>query len=157
MRVFVSGSTGFIGSAVVHELIAAGHHVLGLARSDKTAAALAAAGAEVHRGALEDLDSLRRGAAAADGVIHLACNNDFVDYAAAAAADLRSVETLGAALVGTGKPLVIASGTLMVSSLGRVATEADDLVQSERAVPAEAVSGERYNPQGMSSLDSERK
>ncbi len=125
MRVFVTGATGFIGSAVVRELIGAGHQVVGLARSDRSAATLAATGAEVHRGSLDELDSLRRGAAAADGVIHLAFNHDFVDHAGAAATDLRAVQAIGGALVGSDKPFVIASGTLTVSSLGRVATEED--------------------------------
>jgi nucleoside-diphosphate-sugar epimerase len=125
VRVFVTGATGFIGSAVVPELLEAGHEVVGLARSDEAAAALTAAGAEVHRGALDDLDSLHGGAAAADGVIHLAYNHDFSDFAANAKLDLRAVETLGAALEGTGKPLVVTSGTLMLTMIapGRLGTE----------------------------------
>uniref|UniRef100_UPI0004C959BD SDR family oxidoreductase n=1 Tax=Streptomyces rimosus TaxID=1927 RepID=UPI0004C959BD len=130
MRVFVTGATGFIGTAVVRELLGAGHTVLGLARSDKAAAALTAAGAEAHRGALDDPGSLRNGAAAADGVIHLAYHHDFSDQAAfhhAAELDRSAVEALGAALEGTDKPLVITSGTLMLASLapGRTATEED--------------------------------
>jgi len=106
MRVFVTGATGFIGSAVVRELIGAGHTVVGLTRSDTGAAALKEAGAEVHRGALDDLDSLHRGAAEASGVIHLAFQHGHPDFAAALTTDLRAVETMGAALEGTGKPFV---------------------------------------------------
>lgn len=107
MRVFVTGATGFIGSAVVSELIGAGHTVVGLTRSDKGAEALSEAGAEVHRGTLDDLDSLREASAASDGVIHLAFGHELADFAAALAADLRAVETMGAALEGTDKPFVI--------------------------------------------------
>lgn len=127
MRVFVTGATGHIGSVVVQELIDEGHKVVGLARSDTSAGALAAAGAEVHRGALDDLDSLHEAAVEADGVIHLAFDNDFSDYVAAGAADLRAVETIGAALEGSGKPFVITSGTLLLAlaAPGRVGTEDD--------------------------------
>src|ERR1700676_111270 len=107
MRVFVTGATGFIGSAVVGELIGAGHTVVGLTRSDKGAEALKEAGAEVHRGTLDDLDSLHSGAAEASGVIHLAFQHGNPDFAAALTTDLRAVETMGAALEGTGKPFVI--------------------------------------------------
>ncbi|MGH2514674.1 MAG: SDR family oxidoreductase [Ktedonobacterales bacterium] len=109
MRVFVTGATGYIGSAVVRELLDAGHTVVGLTRSDTGAAALKEAGAEVHRGALDDLDSLHSAAAAADGVIHLAFRHDLQvsDFAGALTSDLRAVETLGAALEGSGKPFVI--------------------------------------------------
>lgn len=127
MRVFVTGAAGWIGSAVVSELIGAGHEVVGLARSDANAAALTAAGAQVHRGDLEDLDSLRAGAAASDGVIHLAFRHDLAfsgDFPGAVEADRRAIEAFGETLAGTGRPLVIAAGLLGLVS-GRLATERD--------------------------------
>ncbi len=142
MRVFVTGASGWIGSAVTSELIGAGHEVVGLARSDASADALAAAGAEVQRGTLDDLDVLRSAAAASDGVIHLAFKHESAfsgDFQGAADADRRAVETFGEALAGSDKPLVIASGTLGIAP-GRVATERDG------HGPASAVAGMPAGP-----------
>ena len=124
MRVFVTGATGFIGSAVVAELTKAGHQVLGLARSDAAAAWLKRAGAEAHRGSLDHPDSLAKGAAGADGVIHLAYNHDFSQIPAAADTDRRAIEAIGTALSGSGRPFVVACG-MMFSAPGRPGTEED--------------------------------
>ena len=124
MRVFLTGATGFIGSAIVKELTEAGHQVLGFARSDASAASLKAAGVEVHRGALEDLDSLKRGAQACDGVIHTAFIHDFSQFMVNVETDRRAVEAMVSALQDSGKPLVITSGSMMVAH-GRPATEQD--------------------------------
>lgn len=141
MRVFITGASGFIGSAIVEELIAAGNQVLGLARSDAAAKSLVNAGARVHRGDLEDLKSLRSGAAASDAVIHCAFNHDFSKYAANCEADRNAIEALGSELVGTDRPFVVTAGIAVVPKPGSVATEDDATVPSSafpRAASEEA-------------------
>jgi nucleoside-diphosphate-sugar epimerase len=138
MRVFVTGATGFIGSAVVQELLQAGHQVLGLARSDAAATSLIKAGAQVHRGTLEDLDSLKSGVDAADDVIHTAFNHDFSKYVANCEDDRRVIDALGSALAGSDRLLLITSGTGMANGApGRLATE-NDAAASSAAVPRAA-------------------
>ncbi len=144
MRVFVTGATGFIGSAIVGELLGAGHRVLGLARSDAAAASLREVGADVHRGALDDLEGLKHGAEAAEGVIHAAFNHDFMSanmggdfvsaYIAAAETDRRAIETLGIALAGSNRPLVVTSGTALLAH-NRIATEDDEPDPASSAAP----------------------
>jgi nucleoside-diphosphate-sugar epimerase len=150
MRVFVTGASGHIASALIPELLSAGHEVVGLARSDQSAAVVEALGADVRRGDLADPDGLREAAGAADGVVHLAYNHQFDDFVRAAAADLTAIEAIGGALEGSGKPLVVTSGTLLLAlaAPGRVGTEEDSLpagprVDSENAAVAMAGRGVR--------------
>ena len=149
MRVFVTGASGFIGSAIVQELIGAGHQVLGLARSDASASALEKAGAQVHRGDINDLESLRSGAAQSDGVIHTAFNHDFLNFKESCEMDRRAIEALGAALAGTDRPLVITSGTGLLNktplatenSKPAVGASTIPRVASEEAAAAMAAQG----------------
>ena len=142
MRVFVTGATGFIGSVVVDELLKAGHQVLGLARSDAGAKSLAVAGAEVHRGSIEDLESMRTGAAAADGVIHLAFIHDFSKFVANCEADRQVVEAIGSVLAGSDRPFIVTSGTGLANTVpGQPALEDNPTINSSvipRAASEEA-------------------
>jgi nucleoside-diphosphate-sugar epimerase len=149
MRVFLTGATGFIGSAIVPELINAGHQVVGLARTDAGANALIEAGAQVLRGDLEDLDTLRSGAANSDGVIHCAFVHDFSQFEKSCAIDKRAIETFGEVLAGSDRPLIVTSGTGVAHTPGRLTTEDDAAnspfprVASEHATTAIAAQGVR--------------
>ena len=142
MRVFVTGAAGFIGQATVKELIKHGHHVIGLARSDASTQALTKAGAEPHKGDLKDLESLKSGAKASDGVIHLAFVHDFTDFEGACATDRAAIEAMGDALAGTEKPLIIASGTLSLPKGTLMTEDAEpvrDMPMADRAKSADLV------------------
>lgn len=131
MRVFVTGASGFIGMEVTRELLAAGHSVLGLARSDEASKSVAALGADVHRGSIEDLDSLKTGAAAADAVIHLAFNHDFTRFAENCKDDGRAITAMGETLMGSKRPFIVTGGLGgIVSSTGGVLTEQDQVVHN---------------------------
>ena len=141
MRVFVTGATGFIGSAIVNDLLAAGHEVLGLARNDANAASLAALGVPAHRGDLTDPDSLTEGARSCDGVIHTAFIHDFSRFAEVIETDRRAVEALAGALEGSGKPLVVTSGTVLLAP-GRLGTEQDAPRPDAHRIDAERITME---------------
>lgn len=148
MRIFVTGASGFVGSAVVPELLRAGHQVVGLARSDASAAAVRAAGAEVQHGDLADLDGLGRGAASADGVIHLGFTHDFENYARCAEADRAAIQAMAASLAGSGRPLVVTAGTFSVGARGPLGTE-DDPADATRRFSEAAIEAAPRSVRGI--------
>lgn len=139
MKVFVTGASGFIGSAVVKELISAGHQVIGLARTDSSAKTISDAGADVLMGSLEDLDILKQGASQADGVIHTAFIHDFTQYAKANEADTAAINAMGEALMGTSKTLVVTAGILGLPSINGIITEDSAAQNSPRSSEATAM------------------
>ncbi len=151
MAIFITGASGWIGSAVTRELIGAGQPVVGLARSDAAAATIAGLGAEVVRGGLDDLDTVREAAAASDGVVHLGYNHDFSRMADAATTDRAAIETIGAALAGSDRPFAIASGVIGLAS-GRVVTEQDTPVPGGHPRGANAELALSFVPQGVRTL-----
>ena len=150
MRVFVTGATGFIGRATVPELIRAGHKVTGLSRSEANAGALAAMGADVHPGSLEDLDSLKRGAAAADGVIHLGFIHDFSRFAENGQIDKRAIEAMGSVLEGTDKPFIVTSGVALLTP-GRLSTE-EDPAHSDGVPRVSEAAAFAFTPRGVRAM-----
>jgi len=148
MRIFVTGASGFVGSAVVSELLRAGHQVVGLARSDTSAAAVKAAGADVQRGDLADLDVLTRGASSADGVIHLGFIHDFANYAKSAETDRAAIQTMAAALAASNRPLVVTSGTLGAGAPGTIGTE-DDPGDASRRFSESALDAAPHGVRGV--------
>jgi nucleoside-diphosphate-sugar epimerase len=151
MRVFITGAAGFIGTATTRELIARGHEVLGLARSDANAEALKKMGAEVHRGSLEDLDSLRKGAKETDGTIHLAFIHDFSKFAENGQIDKRAIEAMGDVLAGTNKPFIVTSGTGLIAP-GKVTTEDMRPAASAHVPRVSEQAGLAYGPRGVRAM-----
>jgi nucleoside-diphosphate-sugar epimerase len=151
MRVFVTGATGFVGSAVVKELLGAGHKVLGVSRSDAGAEALAATGAEVWRGSLEDPKGLAEGARDCDGVAHLAFNHDFSKFAENGQADKAAIEALGAVLEGSGRPLIVTSGVALLTP-GKVSTEADNPAESDHIPRVSEQTGDKLAACGLRAM-----
>ena len=152
MRVFITGATGFIGMAVVADLVAAGHQALGLCRSDDKAAALAAAGAEVHKGSLEDIDSVKAGAARSDAVIHLAFNHDFSKFAENCEDDRRVITALGSVIAGSNRPMIITSGTAISQAAPGQLSMEDGPIVSSTVVPR-AASEEAANALAQSGVN----